>query len=489
MPAIDNLVHETSTSTGTGSFTLSAADGRQSFDAAFGTGGTDAFYYFLSHRTAGEWEVGTGHLSNATTLVRDTVLASSNANAAVDFSVGTKDVTNDLPASQAANQILTTRGDLLLRGTTDPQRLGVGALGEVLRSDGSDPYWGEKHAVKVRLTNGVDQTIPSNTASVVELDEVDFDFGGYFDTINHRWCPRPGIYLISCNPRFATTNGVDKESLRLFFRRDGNDIGLFDSRRSGTGGQTIWGTTLVEMDGTHVLQVIVSKGGAGSGDLEATTSTTNFNAHHVRDIEVGGLKFNEDEYVAATGTGASITIPPAARAGDFCMIFNKAEGTTGNIPANMAPNGFSTLKTDNTASGSNNVTRSSVFAKVLTENDPGSSVSGLDGNVEEEWIAIVLLANKTPSGFTDNSGGADGRTSNPPPQTIVASGEINKPIVAYALYSSTGAVDPRSSTVSMNEEQGASTDLYAKFIVYNDGDAPADIDVDMNDEGTINVLI
>ncbi len=96
MAAIDNLVHETSASTGTGNFTLSNVDGRQSFNAAHGT---DVFYYFISHRTAGEWEAGTGHLSAANTLVRDTVLASSNSGSAVNFTAGTKDITNDLPAS------------------------------------------------------------------------------------------------------------------------------------------------------------------------------------------------------------------------------------------------------------------------------------------------------------------------------------------------------------------------------------------------------
>ncbi len=98
MPAIDNLVHETSASNGAGTLSLSAVDGRQTFASAFGTGGTDVFYYFISHRTAGEWEVGTGHLGNLTTLVRDTVLASSNAGSAVPFSAGLKDVSNDIPA-------------------------------------------------------------------------------------------------------------------------------------------------------------------------------------------------------------------------------------------------------------------------------------------------------------------------------------------------------------------------------------------------------
>lgn len=105
MADIADLVHATSTSTGTGSFTLAAIDGKQTFAAAFGTGGTDAFYYFISNRNAGEWECGTGHMSSGTTLVRDTVIASSNANAAVNFSAGTKDVANDLPANIQASAL------------------------------------------------------------------------------------------------------------------------------------------------------------------------------------------------------------------------------------------------------------------------------------------------------------------------------------------------------------------------------------------------
>jgi hypothetical protein len=96
MASIGNLVHETSTTTGTGNLTLTNENGKVSFNTAFGTGGTDAFFYFISHRTAAEWEVGTGHLSASTTLVRDTVFASSNANALVNFSAGTKDITNDV---------------------------------------------------------------------------------------------------------------------------------------------------------------------------------------------------------------------------------------------------------------------------------------------------------------------------------------------------------------------------------------------------------
>jgi len=94
--AVGPLVHETSTSTGTGNFTLSNVDGRNNFNAEYGTGGTDVIPYYISHRAAGEWEEGTGHLSASTTLVRDTVIRSSNSDSAVNFSAGTKDVTSDV---------------------------------------------------------------------------------------------------------------------------------------------------------------------------------------------------------------------------------------------------------------------------------------------------------------------------------------------------------------------------------------------------------
>jgi hypothetical protein len=96
-----SLVHQTATTTGTGNFTLVAVNGKRSFNTAFGNGATtNVFDYFISHRAAAEWEIGTGHMSDATTLVRDTVVTSSNANALVNFAAGTKDVTNDIPANE-----------------------------------------------------------------------------------------------------------------------------------------------------------------------------------------------------------------------------------------------------------------------------------------------------------------------------------------------------------------------------------------------------
>jgi hypothetical protein len=93
---VADRVLETSTSTGTGAFTLAgASSGYRAFSAVCST--SDTCYYFIEALDAngnpsGDWEVGLGTYSSANTLTRTTPAASSNAGAAVDFASGTKRV-------------------------------------------------------------------------------------------------------------------------------------------------------------------------------------------------------------------------------------------------------------------------------------------------------------------------------------------------------------------------------------------------------------
>lgn len=90
-------VKDTTTTTGTGSVTLSgtAPTGFQAFATAGAVG--DNFYYCIAG--GAEWEVGFGTLATSTTLARSRIIASSNSNAAVNFSAGTKDVFVTIPAT------------------------------------------------------------------------------------------------------------------------------------------------------------------------------------------------------------------------------------------------------------------------------------------------------------------------------------------------------------------------------------------------------
>ena len=98
---INNRVRETTTTTGTGAQTLAGAvDGFQTFAAGIGNDNTT--YYAISLNTANEWEVGLGTLnSDSSTLTRTTVLESSNADLAVDFAAGSKEVFCTLPSEKA----------------------------------------------------------------------------------------------------------------------------------------------------------------------------------------------------------------------------------------------------------------------------------------------------------------------------------------------------------------------------------------------------
>lgn len=96
---IDDRIRETSTTTGTGTYTLAGAvTGFQSF-AAVGNGNTT--WYCATNSI--DWEVGIGTYTAAgTTLARTTVISSSNADAAVNWSAGTRDIFCTIPASIAA---------------------------------------------------------------------------------------------------------------------------------------------------------------------------------------------------------------------------------------------------------------------------------------------------------------------------------------------------------------------------------------------------
>lgn len=98
---IADRVRESTTTIGTGAVTLAGPYATfQSFLSAIGNG--NSTYYSLVNAIAGEWEVGIGtYTSSTNTLSRDTVLSSSNANALVDFSVGTKDVFVTQPAERS----------------------------------------------------------------------------------------------------------------------------------------------------------------------------------------------------------------------------------------------------------------------------------------------------------------------------------------------------------------------------------------------------
>lgn len=101
---IEDRVKETSTSVGTGAFTLAGAmTGYKAFSSVCTN--ADTLYYTIqgvdgSGSPTAEWEVGVGSWGTGGILTRSVVLSSSNADTIVNFSSGDKQVWIDVPASQ-----------------------------------------------------------------------------------------------------------------------------------------------------------------------------------------------------------------------------------------------------------------------------------------------------------------------------------------------------------------------------------------------------
>ena len=129
--ALNDRVKETSTTTGTGTFNLAGAEtGFESFVSGVGNG--NQTYYAISNDGTNEFEVGIGTVTDAATdtLSRDTIISSSNSDALVDFSAGTKTVFCTLPASRTPSAGMTAQTFVNTHNSTlsDNQTLVSGVL-------------------------------------------------------------------------------------------------------------------------------------------------------------------------------------------------------------------------------------------------------------------------------------------------------------------------------------------------------------------------
>ena len=117
---VSDRVKETSTTTGTGTYTLAGAiSGFETF-SSIGDGNTT--YYCCT--LGSDFEVGIGtYTASGTTLARTTILQSSNSDSAVNWGSGTKIIFCTLPAEKAvfkdASGNITTTGDIDIDGTTN----------------------------------------------------------------------------------------------------------------------------------------------------------------------------------------------------------------------------------------------------------------------------------------------------------------------------------------------------------------------------------
>jgi len=130
---ISDRVKETTTTTGTGTYSLGGAvTGFETFTANLSN--SDTTYYACSDGT--DFEVGLGTFtSSGTTLARTTILASSNSNNAVSWSSGTRTIFCTLPAAKAvfldASGNANLAGDIIVAGEVDGASLDISGNADI----------------------------------------------------------------------------------------------------------------------------------------------------------------------------------------------------------------------------------------------------------------------------------------------------------------------------------------------------------------------
>jgi hypothetical protein len=112
-------VADTTTTTGTGTITLDgvAPTGYQTFAVGLGSDSKIVPYVI---ELSSEWEVGEGVFNGTTSLTRVKVRYSSNANALVSFSAGTKNVFLTAHAASIGNKLWAGRALCMARGWAMP---------------------------------------------------------------------------------------------------------------------------------------------------------------------------------------------------------------------------------------------------------------------------------------------------------------------------------------------------------------------------------
>lgn len=294
---LKDRVQETSTTEGTGPFTLNGAvTGFNSF-SVIGNGNTT---YYTITTSGSEFEIGIGtYTSSGTSLSRDTVLASSNSNNLVNFTAGTKNVFVTYPADKSVNlnsdNNLDLTGKSIISTSNGNITIAPNGTGDVYL-DADTLRIGDSNANSTITTNGTGDLI-LNTNSGTDSGSITIQ-----DASNGNIILAPnGTGRIQVSGTSSNAAGIE----------------LFEDTDNGTNKALLTAPSLLASDITLTLPNTTAT--LGYQNLPAVGTKTG--AYTLGTGDVG-------KYVQV-GSGGAITIPDATFAeGDAVSIFNN---TTTNM--------------------------------------------------------------------------------------------------------------------------------------------------------------
>lgn len=236
---------ETTSTTGTGTLTLTGAVANfvAMADATAGLTVDGDTSWFCAENGA-EWEVFLGTRVDATHLARTTVLASSNAGAAVSFT-SAPTVFSTVPAERVAS---------------------VGPC--------------------FRAYLSADQTLTSGTTVKVNFNTESFDVGACYDsTANYRWTPNvAGYYDVDYQVSEAGST-ISAGSAAAYLFKNGTKIteGIYVAPTAANA--RVAGSDRVYMNGsTDYLEVFATISGTGTMKFVSGAVESRFSGHFIRGV-------------------------------------------------------------------------------------------------------------------------------------------------------------------------------------------------------------
>lgn len=184
---------------------------------------------------------------------------------------------------------------------------------------------------------------------------------------------------------------------------------------------------------------------------------------------------------SALSTGATITGPASIQAGDL-LILKDRPSQTGSVPSTAVPSGFSIIS--NIDNGT--TTRVILSYKIADGSEASATLTGMSSANTSRKELLVFRANSPITAVNVQSVNGEFTTGDPSPQTVTASGG-ELPLVVIGSYATASAIpDPRGMSPDKDGEINSGNQSYTAWKIYNE--SPADVTVDMDDEGTTNIL-
>lgn len=181
---------------------------------------------------------------------------------------------------------------------------------------------------------------------------------------------------------------------------------------------------------------------------------------------------------SATSTGSTIVIPSDAAIGDLAILWDAAENDPFS-PSAVDPSGWTEML--NILSYYYIVARTVVCRKKLVSGDPGATITGMNGNVANRKLMVILRPNKAIGTITTLNYAKQSTDTQPADQ--VKSTQTAPYVVIGGAYCD---VAPAFSS-AWYDQQFTNNNLLAGFKIFNSG--PASTTINLSTYGTDNSLV